>query len=54
MQKFGWEPSKFLDMDPLERAVVIASIDVRCAAEKKKEAELNSKVKKGRGRGRKR
>lgn len=50
LQKFGWEPSKFLDMGPLERAVVIASIEVRCEAEKKKEAELNSKVKKGRRR----
>ncbi|MDE6261594.1 MAG: hypothetical protein K2M42_12215 [Oscillospiraceae bacterium] len=50
MQKFGWEPSKFLNLPVKERAVVIASIDVRIATEKKKEAELNSKVKKGRGR----
>ena len=54
MQKFGWEPSKFLDMDPLERAVVIASIDVRCKAEKEKEAELNHRAKTGKGRGRRR
>lgn len=31
----------------LERSFVIASIDVRCEAEKKKEAELKSKTKKG-------
>ena len=50
LQKFGWEPSKFLDLPVKERAVVVASIDVRIAAEKKKEAELNSKMKRGRGR----
>ena len=46
LQKFGWEPSKFLDMPVRERAVVIASIDVRCEAERKKEAELKRKAKK--------
>ena len=46
LQKFGWEPSKFLDLPVRERAFVIASIDTRCAAEKKKEAELKQKVKK--------
>lgn len=39
-----------MDLPVKERAFVIASIDARCAAEKKKEAELNSKAKKGRGR----
>lgn len=48
LQKFGWEPSKFLDLPIREKAVVIASIDVRCEAEKKKEAELKSKARKGR------
>ena len=48
MQKFGWEPSKFLNLPVKERAVVIASIDIRIAAEKKKEAELDKKTKKGR------
>jgi len=52
LQKFGWEPSKFLDLPVKERAFVIASIDARCAAEKKKEAELKSKANKGRSRGR--
>jgi len=48
LQKFGWEPSKFLDLPIRERAFVIASINVRCEAEKKREAELKSKMKKGR------
>ena len=47
MQKFGWEPSKFLNLPVCERAVVIASIDIRCEADKKKEAELKSKARKG-------
>jgi len=48
LQRFGWEPSKFLALPEKERAFVIASIDVRCEAEKKKEAEIKSKAKKGR------
>lgn len=40
LHKFGWEPSKFLDLPILERAFVIASIEVRGESEKKKEAEL--------------
>ena len=47
MQKFGREPSRFLDLPERERAFVIASIDARCAAERKKEAEMKSKAKKG-------
>ena len=54
LQKFGWEPSKFLNLPVKERAVVVASIDVRIAAEKKKEAELKNKTAKRGGRGRKR
>ena len=53
LQKFGWEPSKFLDLPIKERAFVIASIKVRCEAEseKKKEAELKAKAaKRGRRR----
>lgn len=49
LQKWGWEPSKFLDLPVLERAVVIASINVRCEAERKKEAELKQKARRGRG-----
>lgn len=49
LQKFGWEPSKFLDMPLRERAFVIASINVRCEAEKKREAELKAKMRKGKG-----
>jgi hypothetical protein len=45
LQKFGWEPSKFLDLPVKERAFVIASIKVRCKEEKKREAELKSKAK---------
>lgn len=45
LQKFGWAPSKFLDMPVRERAVVIASIDVRCEAERRREAELKRKQK---------
>ena len=45
MQRFGWEPSKFLDLPLRERAVVIASIDIRCETERKKEAELKNKAK---------
>lgn len=44
LQKFGWEPSKFLDLPIQERAFVIASIQVRGEAEKKKEAELKAKA----------
>ena len=44
LQKFGWEPSKFLSLPVKERAFVIASIDARCAAERKKEAELKNKA----------
>lgn len=47
LQKFGWEPSKFLALPIKERAFVIASIDIRCEAERKKEAELKSKARKG-------
>jgi len=46
LQKFGWEPSKFLNLPILERAFVIASIEVRSETEKKKEAELEAKVNK--------
>lgn len=49
LQKWGWEPSKFLDLPVLERAVVIASINVRCEAERKKEAELKQKARRSRG-----
>ena len=49
LQKFGWEPSKFLDMPLREQAFVIASINVRCEAEKKREAELKAKMRKGKG-----
>lgn len=44
LQKFGWEPSKFLDLPIKERAFVIASIKTRIEAEKKKEAELKAKA----------
>lgn len=44
LQKFGWEPSKFLDLPIKERAFVIASIEVRVESEKKKEAELKAKA----------
>jgi len=44
LQKFGWEPSKFLGLPPLERAFVIASIDIRIDAERKKDAELKRKA----------
>ena len=44
LQKFGWEPSKFLDLPIKERAFVIASIEVRGESEKKKEAELKAKA----------
>ncbi len=44
LQKFGWEPSKFLDLPIKERAFVIASIEVRAESEKKKEAELKAKA----------
>jgi len=54
LQKFGWEPSKFLDLPVEDRAFVIASIDVRCDAEKKREAELKNKPKRVGGRRRKR
>lgn len=47
LQKFGWKPSEFLDLPVLERAFVIASIKVRCEDEKKKEAELKAKARKG-------
>lgn len=47
LQKFGWEPSKFLDLPVKERAFVIASIQVRGEDEKKREAELKSKMRKG-------
>lgn len=51
LQKFGWEPSKFLDLPIKERAFVIASIKVRAESEKKKEAELKAKAaKRGRRR----
>ena len=50
LQKFGWEPSKFLNLPLEERAVVIASIKVRCDDEKKREAELKNKARPGRGR----
>ena len=43
LQKFGWEPSKFMNLPVKERAFVIASIKTRIEAEKKKEAELKSK-----------
>jgi hypothetical protein len=46
LQKFGWEPSKFLNLPVKERAFVIASIKTRCEAEKKQEAELKRKAKK--------
>ena len=46
LQKFGWEPSKFLDLPIKERAFVIASIKVRAESEKKKEAELKAKASK--------
>ena len=46
LQKFGWEPSKFMNLPVKERAFVIASIKVRCEDEKKREAELKSKAKK--------
>lgn len=48
LQKFGWEPSKFLDLPVKEKAFVIASIQVRGEDEKKREAELKSKMRKGR------
>ena len=44
LQKFGWEPSKFINLPPLERAFVIASIDTRIDAERKKDAELKRKA----------
>ena len=44
LQKFGWEPSKFLDLPIKERSFVIASIEVRAESEKKKEAELKAKA----------
>lgn len=51
LQKFGWEPSKFLDLPIKERSFVIASIEVRAESEKKKEAELKAKAaKRGRRR----
>lgn len=46
LQRFGWEPSKFLNLPALERAFVIASIGIRCEAERKREAELKSQAKK--------
>ena len=49
LQKFGWEPSKFLDLPIKEKAFVIASIQVRGEAERKKEAELKQKARKSRG-----
>ena len=44
LQKFGWEPSKFMNLPVKERAFVIASIKTRIEAEKKKEAELKAKA----------
>jgi hypothetical protein len=44
LQKFGWEPSKFLNLPIEERAFVIASCKVRVEDEKKKEAELKAKA----------
>lgn len=43
LQKFGWEPSKFLSLPVKERAFVIASIDARCAAERKKRRNSRTK-----------
>ena len=50
LQRFGWPPSKFLALPVHERAFVIASINVRCEAERKKEAEMKSKMKRGKRR----
>lgn len=50
LQKFGWEPSKFLDLPAKERAFVIASIDARCEAERKQNAKLEAQARKGRKR----
>ena len=47
LQKFGWAPSKFLDLPDSEQAFVIASIQVRIDAERKQEAELKAKARKG-------
>ncbi len=49
LQKFGWEPSKFLNLPVMEKTFVIASIQVRVEAEKKHEAELKSKMRKNKG-----
>ena len=44
MHKLHILPSQFVEMDDEERAFIIAAIDIRIDAEKKKEAELKSQT----------
>ncbi|MCI8350157.1 MAG: hypothetical protein HFJ86_03205 [Oscillospiraceae bacterium] len=45
LQKFGWEPSKFLGLPVRERAFVIGSIRVRVEDERRQEEEAKRKAK---------
>ena len=45
LQKFGWEPSKFLGLPVRERAFVIGSIRVRIKAEEELEKEARRRAK---------
>ena len=49
-QRFGWPPAKLVNLPRRERAYELAPINVRCEAERKKEAELKSKMKRGKRR----
>ncbi len=50
LHKFHWLPSVFLELDPYERAFVIAAIDVRVENEKKEAAKIKAKSKSGKKR----
>lgn len=44
LHKFHWLPSDFLNLDPYERAFIIAAIDVRIDNEKKEANQLKRKT----------
>ena len=45
LHKFRWKPSEFLELDPYERAFVIAAIDIRVENEKKEADQAKRKAK---------
>lgn len=45
LHKFHWLPSFFLELDPYERAFIIAAIDVRIENEKKEAEQAKRKAK---------